>query len=101
MKLFELHLDGMQIEMHKSILGYEKLIVNGKCLSSVYHLMGGTHEFTISGHRYSLSTYYNLYGLAFNFFKDNEPLIVFPRQQLGYVILLIAVAVFIYRIIFG
>ena len=54
MKYGEILIDSNKIEFYNSIIGVEKIIVNGKEVSKKFGILGATHNFVIDKDNYKL-----------------------------------------------
>ena len=106
MKVTSITLGETKIEFYNSLLGKERIIVNGEELSSIKSLTGTEHNFTVteSGENvdYKLITGINLNGIAISLYRNGNPVIETPSGgKLGFwliVIIAVLVAALIYSI---
>lgn len=68
-------LEDQKIEWFGNMLGLETIKVNGKTVSSQFSLFGGKHVFIIGQDAYELSIRTTLFGVVFDLFKNDIPII--------------------------
>lgn len=84
MKHLEYHIDNNIVVFYNSILGVEKVYVNGKRISVKFSIFGACHKFKIKEDDYKIRPLINLLklsGVAFKTYKNGH--IIKPENFLG------------------
>lgn len=85
MHITTIHLGETSIELYNSFWGRETVKVNGELVSSKYSFSGMEHIFFVneSGGEatYKLKTGLGLFGMYFNLYKNDLPVIESPRTK--------------------
>ena len=81
MKFTSIHLEETIIEIYNSFFGKETIKVNHEIVSEKYSIFGGEHVFAIEkegseADYYCIEIGMSLYGVVFNLYKNDEPIIV-------------------------
>jgi len=77
--------DGLTISIDASLTGMERITVNGVEVSKKRSFFGTEHRFqTRSGevvNKYILKTGYGLYGFTMNLSRNNDPILIMPKNR--------------------
>ena len=99
MKYTTIHVGENKIEVFNTLLGVEKIKVNGEIVSRKFSIFGAEHNFTIKENDKNVECKidfgFGLHGVVFNLYKDNKPIVESPKNGclLFIVIFLVALAI--------
>jgi hypothetical protein len=84
MKFTTIYLGENKIEVFNSLLGIEKIIVNGEIVSRKFSIFGAEHYFTIKENDKNVECKidfgFGINGIVFNLYKDNKPIVESPKN---------------------
>ena len=99
MKFTTVYIGENKIEIFNTLLGVEKIKVNGEIVSKKFSIFGTEHNFAIKENDENVECKINFgfgfHGVVFNLYKDNKPIIESPQNGclLFIAIFLIALAI--------
>lgn len=103
MKFTTIYLGDNKIEIFNSLIGKERITVNGEEVSSKFSITGAEHHFEISENgensQCKIITGLGANGVVIDFYKDDKPIIESPKSGCFGFFLMILVIVFLIDLI--
>jgi len=103
MKYITTYLGENKIEFFNTFLGKETIKVNDEIVSEKSSLFGTEHNFTINENGNEvpckLTTGVSIYGVVFNLYKNDNPIIEMPKKSKAAFLLIIIIAVVTFGIL--